>query len=261
MEPDFSQPKTSQACYNHRMDLFTAQRLLEINRQFYADFGTPFSATRKRIQPGVRKVILNLAGNENILDLGCGNGELARTLAQINFRGTYTGLDFSLPLLKDARTQPAGLPVTFYEADLTTLDWNHSFEPTHFSLVTAFAVLHHIPGADLRRIILQNVRNLLQPDGKFILSNWQFLNSEKLRQRIQAWEMASISASDVDEGDYLLDWRSGGQGLRYVHHFTSQELNLLAGETGFDVIDTFHSDGEGARLGLYQIWSVHENKR
>ncbi|HIE48053.1 TPA: class I SAM-dependent methyltransferase, partial [Candidatus Bipolaricaulota bacterium] len=29
------------------------------------------------------------------LDLGCGNGELARDLARRRFRGAYLGLDFS----------------------------------------------------------------------------------------------------------------------------------------------------------------------
>jgi hypothetical protein len=64
------------------MDAAVAQRLVELNRRFYADFGENFSATRQRIQPGVRKMIALLVGNEWMLDLGCGNGELARTLAQ-----------------------------------------------------------------------------------------------------------------------------------------------------------------------------------
>jgi hypothetical protein len=33
-----------------------------------------------------------------------------------------------------------------------------------------------------------------------------------------------------------------------------EELALLAEQTGFEIIETFHSDGENERLGLYQIW-------
>jgi hypothetical protein len=58
----------------------------------------------------------------------------------------------------------------------------------------------------------------------------------------------------VDAGDYLLDWRQGGSGLRYVHHFDEAELSALAATTGFRVLETFYSDGEGGRLGLYQVW-------
>lgn len=84
--------------------------------------------------------------------------------------------------------------------------------------------------------------------------NWQFLNSERLRERIQPWQRAGLLAGQVDEGDYLLDWRSGGEGLRYAHHFSEAEMSDLAAQSGFSVLETFHSDGENGRLGLYQIW-------
>ena len=193
------------------MNQATAQQLVELNRKFYADFGGQFSATRQRIQPGVRKILSRLDGSEQMLDLGCGNGELARTLAQTGFHGTYLGLDFSLPLLTDAESQPAGFPATFRVVDLTAENWDEKAGKTDvFALITAFAVLHHIPGLEMRRNILQKVHRLLKPGGKFIHSNWQFLNSEKLKARIQPWEAAHLSAAEVDEGDYLLDWRGGG---------------------------------------------------
>jgi hypothetical protein len=77
-----------------------------------------------------------------------------------------------------------------------------------------------------------------------------------LRERIQSWELIGLSPGDVEPGDYLLDWRSGGTGLRYVHHFNEEELSRLAQESGFDVIETFYSDGEGGKLGLYQVWKA-----
>jgi 2-polyprenyl-3-methyl-5-hydroxy-6-metoxy-1,4-benzoquinol methylase len=248
-------------CYNQSMNSTTAQQLIDLNRRFYAEFGAQFSATRQRIQPGVRKFILQLVGAEQILDLGCGNGELARALAQNGFQGTYLGLDFSLPLLNAAMSQPKGLSANFRAADLTTLDWDQALTPARFSIVTAFAVLHHIPDANLHRRILMKVYDLLEPGGKFILSSWQFLNSEKLKHRIQAWDVAGLTPTEVDDGDYLLDWRSGGSGLRYVHHFSPLALDKLAAETGFQVQESFFSDGEGGRLGLYQVWERHENKR
>jgi hypothetical protein len=124
-----------------------------------------------------------------------------------------------------------------------------------WSVITAFAVLHHIPSHDLRLDILRTIRSLLANDGLFIHSNWQFLNSEKLRARIQPWEGIALSRSEVDAGDYLLDWRSGGEGLRYIHHFNEHELDELAKVSNFNVLDTFYSDGEGGRLGLYEIWN------
>jgi hypothetical protein len=80
------------------------------------------------------------------------------------------------------------------------------------------------------------------------------LNSEKLKARIQPWEVAAISESAVEAGDYLLDWRNGGTGLRYIHHFDEAELGVLAEANSFRVESKFYSDGESGRLALYQIW-------
>ena len=238
-------------------------RLIELNRDFYTRFGDSFSATRHRIQPGVRRVLELFKGDENILDLGCGNGELARVLAQRRHHGSYLGVDFSLPLLRDAESVPEVFSAKFLQVDLSQLspDSNQSSVISEqitddCSLITAFAVLHHIPSHQLRLNILKTVRQLLQPNGLFIHSNWQFLNSAKLTARIQPWDVAAISGSEVDAGDYLLDWRSGGAGLRYVHHFDEVELKELAEATGFEITETFYSDGEGGNLGLYQVWKL-----
>jgi hypothetical protein len=64
----------------------------------------------------------------------------------------------------------------------------------------------------------------------------------------------------MDPGDYLLDWRQGGRGLRYVHHFSPPELTSLAQMTGFKVVESFSSDGEGGNLGLYQVWQKEAGK-
>ena len=239
------------------MDANIASRLIELNREFYTAFGDSFSATRQRIQPGVRRVIESFNGDENILDLGCGNGEFARELAEQGHRGSYLGVDFSLPLLRDAESQPDDFSAKFKQVDLTKLSsYTEQLSIVGgWSLVTCFATLHHIPSVELRIDILNTVHQLLKPDGLFIHSNWQFLNSERLRSRIQDWSKAELSPDDVDLNDYLLDWRSGGEGLRYVHHYDENELQELAGATGFQIKDIFYSDGETGNLGLYQVWS------
>src|SRR5687768_8143736 len=248
--------------YNILMDSKTAARLIELNRDFYTRFGESFSATRHRIQPGVRRVLEMLEGDESILDLGCGNGEFARELAKRGHRAPYLGVDFSPPLLQEADSALDGFSANFLQIDITQLSVSsiQSSSTDQWSLITAFAVLHHIPSYDLRLNILRTVRRLLKDNGRFIHSNWQFLNSEKLRARIQPWEVAAVSESDVEAGDHLLDWRSGGEGLRYVHHFNEQELSELAEASHFQISDSFYSDGEGGKLGLYQIWVPISNK-
>ena len=239
------------------MNSATAQRLIELNRGFYHQVGADFSDTRQRLQPGVTRLVDSLSGDESILDLGCGNGEFARALARRGHHGPYLGLDFSLPLLADASDIPTGFPARFMEADLTKLSViSDQLSVSHQALITCFATLHHLPSRELRLQFLHTVHTLLAPSGRFLLSTWQFLNSEKLRARLQPWERIGLTAQDIDEGDHLLDWKRGGEGLRYVHQYSEEELSSLASECGFEVVDTFYSDGEGGRLGLYQEWKI-----
>jgi len=123
-----------------------------------------------------------------------------------------------------------------------------------FEIIFSFATLHHIPSHELRLDILKTVHGLLADSGRFIHSNWQFLNSPRLRQRVQQWSEIGLTESDVDENDYLLDWRSGGTGLRYVHHFSEAELVSLAVSSGFEIVETFYSDGKEGNLAIYQVW-------
>lgn len=240
-----------------------------------------------RLQPGILRVLETLPEETRLLDLGCGNGELARELARRGHRGTYVGLDFSLDLLEVARNRfrreglavsaddQAGIPpinhrstdapetleVFFIQADLSTREWDIVLPTHYYDVILAFALLHHLPGDDLRRQVLDKVRAHLDSNGHFVHSEWQFLNSPRLRGRIQPWETIGLTSADVDPGDYLLDWRRGGYGLRYVHHFDKENLARMAQETGFFVEETFLSDGEGGKLGLYQIWSISPNTR
>ena len=123
-----------------------------------------------------------------------------------------------------------------------------------FDVIVAFAVLHHIPGDALRLRLVRDMRALLAEDGWVAVSVWDFMASERLKSRVVPWDAIELREQDVDRGDYLLDWRRGGYGLRYVHHFSEDELAHLAAQGSFAVDRTFRSDGEGGRLGLYQVW-------
>ncbi|MBI5351889.1 MAG: class I SAM-dependent methyltransferase [Chloroflexi bacterium] len=237
------------------MNLTTAERLLAINREFYNRFGDSFSATRQRLQPGVKKILDSIQADDSVLDLGCGNGIFLRELVRRGHKAALLGVDFSLPLLRDAESAQG---IIFCEVDLSqwTVDSGPLKVKAGWNVITMFATLHHIPSNEIRLNILRTVKTLLKPGGRFILSNWQFLNSAKLRSRIQAWDRVNINENDVDEGDYLLDWRSGGEGLRYAHQFSAEELLRLAEQAEMRVTDSFLSDGDGGNLGLYQIW-VH----
>lgn len=243
--------------YNSHVHDRIAARLLRLNREFYQSFAEPFAESRGRLQPGVLHALEDVPVRASILDLGCGNGELARELDRRGHRGAYLGLDSSPGLLKLAR-RGTGPERRFVQTDLADPGWTQELsseaDDGAFERVFAFSLLHHLPGAALRERVIAEVRTLLSEGGKFVFSTWNFLASQRLRRRIVRWEEIGLSASEVDEGDFLLDWRRGGYGLRYVHNFSHAELEALAWETGFSIALTYLSDGEGGRLGRYHVW-------
>lgn len=271
------------------MKATTVQRLLDLNRQFYQHFAHPFAETRRRLQPGVKRILEHVPKDARILDIGCGNGELAHELARRGFSGVYVGIDFSQALLDEARRRLAEAHIStiypslsgeevqgdetflphelrasfhFLHTDLSSPSWPAALPFSHFDIVLAFSVLHHLPGRDLRLTVLRQIHDLLAPEGVFIHSEWQFQNSPRLAARIQPWERIDLSDEDVDPNDALLDWRRTGKtrparntpGLRYVHQFSEAELASLAAEAGFRILETFYSDGAEGNLGLYQFW-------
>jgi tRNA (uracil-5-)-methyltransferase TRM9 len=247
------------------MQSTTAERLLSLNLQFYQTFSKAFAETRRRIQPGIRRALEQIPPSGRWLDLGCGPGTLAVEWFRQRRQGEYLGLDFSAQLLDEARQAVQnlslpGLQIHFELADLSVPGWEKAAQGQPFDGVLAFAVLHHLPGAGLRRQVLARVHELLAPGGCFIHSEWQFQHSPKLMARRQPWDRIGLKDEDLEEGDTLLDWRHAlvGQaersGLRYVHLFSRPELADLAAQSGFVVEREFDSDGEGTRLGLYQVW-------
>jgi 2-polyprenyl-3-methyl-5-hydroxy-6-metoxy-1,4-benzoquinol methylase len=240
-------------------------QLLALNKQFYQTFALEFAATRERLQPGVVRALNTFPPDASVLDMGCGIGELANELADRSHHGIYLGLDSSSNLISIARERCRYSNAQFQLVDFADPSWTEIIKiltkgPRKglFDRVLAFAVLHHIPSHALRGRFIQDIVDHLAPNGQFWHSNWNFMISTRFRDRIVPWRDVGIDDDDIEEGDYLLDWRRGGYGLRYVHHFDEAELHELADATGFHIIETFYSDGEGGRLGLYQVWERDE---
>lgn len=242
------------------MNKETVQQLVELNRRFYQTFAQPFAVSRQCLQPGVRRLLELIPPTAHLLDLGCGNGALWQALLARGYQGTYLGVDYSPALLAHARQAVARLTSPssgeLLEFDLTQEDWSTVRQRGPFDLVLAFAVFHHLPGAVLRKHVLCQVRACLRPAGLLFHSEWQFLRSPRLRARIQSWERIGLKPEDLEPDDYLLDWRSGGIGWRYVHHFSEAELAALAEQCDFEIIESFYSDGHTHDLSLYQVWKA-----
>ena len=245
------------------MEDSTADRLLQLNREFYDSFAEAFRDSRAPTEPGFERILKRVQPGARVLDLGCGQARLASLLPA---GCSYTGVDYSVELLRAATGpqaadgQSAGRAranVRFVQADLAGDRWPDLVRPDKvadgYDWVVLRAVLHHIPGFERRCGVVRRAADVLGPRGLVVIANWQFLRIERLRRRLLSWEEIGLQASDVDPGDYLLDWQRNGYGVRYVHLIDEAETHQLADHAGLQIDELFFADGHTDDLTLYAI--------
>jgi 2-polyprenyl-3-methyl-5-hydroxy-6-metoxy-1,4-benzoquinol methylase len=125
-----------------------------------------------------------------------------------------------------------------------------------YDLISCLAAMQHIPGRNRRLQLLREMASHLRPDGRIILSNWQFLESTRQQRKIVEWQQIGLRPEDVEENDYLLTWQRGGTGFRYVCFIDAAETAALASEAGLRCLVQFRSDGREGNLNLYTLLVV-----
>lgn len=233
------------------------QRLLELNRDFYAQAAEPFDATRQQATPGLAAILpyFEHPGKElTVLDVGCGNGRFARLLEERGIGCDYTGVDGSSNLLRMAQAATADLAAvrcSFVQAELSDPAWAAQLGVKRWDRLLCTATLQHLPGYALRLRVVQEFTRFCA--GTIVLSFWQFLSSERFRTRLIDWSTIGLDRADVEAGDALLPWKQGVSAIRYVHQVDEIELHRLAADAGLTLLHTFRADGKEGNLNLYAI--------
>ncbi|MBN1423842.1 class I SAM-dependent methyltransferase [Candidatus Fermentibacteria bacterium] len=237
----------------------TARRLLEINRAFYEDHAREFSDTRSPSGSELEWIIPWVPARARVLDLGCGNGRVARLLAARGWGGSYVGVDASATLLDEARegmTTPGAGSVSFLQCDVVNADPSAVLRQAGiaplFDTVLLLALLHHIPTAQARQAMLGRAEGLMAPAGRILVSTWQFLDNERMRRKLVSWSVAGIDEGDVDPNDALLGWRGSGA-YRYCHWIDTTELADLAGGAALKVAFATRAGGREGTLSLCAV--------
>lgn len=226
------------------MDESTIRRLNAINQRFYETVATDFDATRQKPWLGWRQLVPYLRAGMRVLDVGCGNGRFGMFVAE-NLQGafSYMGLDSSAALLERAKLALAHVDARLHVRDVVTEPLGDDLGC--FDLVALFGVLHHVPGAAQRLDLMRRLAQCVEPGGWLIFSEWRFYEDARLRERILPWD----AEMQVEQGDYLLDWRRGTTALRYCHDVDDKEHERLVAATGLAVVAEFRADS----ANLYSV--------
>jgi tRNA (uracil-5-)-methyltransferase TRM9 len=227
------------------MDESTIQHLNAINREFYRVTAEEFDRTRGQPWPGWERLRPYLAAPLRVLDLGCGNGRLGLFLRDHLDTVDYHGIDSSPALLDHARE---ALPeATFELRDIV----ENPPDSGDYDLVALFGVMHHIPGEAQRRDLLRGLAERVRPGGMLAFACWRFYEFERFRQRIVPWP--EDLESQVEVGDYLLDWRRGPVALRYCHYVDDAEHTALVRATGLEAVADYRADGFSGTVNRYTL--------
>ncbi|MEA2056343.1 MAG: class I SAM-dependent methyltransferase [Patescibacteria group bacterium] len=253
------------------MDQSTIQQLNQLNQKFYQDIAEDFADSRQyywqgwsQLLPEIKKLTEADDGVKKeikVLDLGCGNGRFAQFLNkhQINF--SYVGVDNNQKLLKLARNNLKELEVNFkiQSIDLVSVllerGLEHHFKEK-FDFIVVFGVIHHIPDLQLRKKLFLSLARLLTKGGVAVVTAWQFANRARFKEKIIAPQKVGLNQNQLEENDFILDWKRGKTSYRYCHYLTLKEAKTFLQELpSFKLKKHFLADGKSNDLNLYLVLS------
>lgn len=204
-------------------------------------------------------------GRLSVLDVGCGNLRLATFLAG-RLPGQhvdYVGVDSCPALARDARASEAwqtrlvrrdvvgelldaaaGSP-TGDGGDGPAKDGpgaaasgseaaTHGARRAAFDLVACFGLLHHVPTATARALLVRELVLRCAAGGVACVSLWQFALDGRRLERARATTGRAcadlgLSPDALDPGDFLLGWEGRPHVWRYCHSFGDDEARELVG--------------------------------
>lgn len=200
----------------------------------YDSIAKEFSQTRNYAWPEFAYFEPYVQKGMKVLDLGCGNGRVYEYLQQKNI--DYTGFDLSQGLLDEAQKKYP--ETTFVQGNMVSLP----FEDNTFDQVWSIASFHHLQNQTDRKQCLAEIRRVLKPGGKLLMTSWNLLQKKYRSQLFK--NIVSCKWMTVSIYDFNIPWKNADGSVkadRYYHAFTPSRLRRLLQNAGFEMVDEFYT--------------------
>lgn len=165
----------------------------------------------------------------NLLDIGCGDGELREKLKRIK---KYVGLDVSPSRIAYCREKFKDGRNSFLVGEILNFD----FSGEQFAVIVASEIIEHVPDDDL---FMVKIKKLLVPGGRLILStpladrHLDLADKIYEEQHLRLYDTRSVKELLLKHGFKIVKIRSVGFRLKIKLNKFNKKILSLFKESGF----------------------------
>ncbi len=191
--------------------------------EFYNNISKEYTGLLERTIPKYGEMLLSILlyipdGLEplNILELGCGTGNLTELLCRRYPKSGITAVDISGEILNECKARLNSCDsIKFIQSDFKEM----TFEKDTFDLVVSSIAIHHLED-DQKKVLFEKVSSYLKSGGVFIFADQCRGETDEIyRKNIDKWreEAFRLGATEAD-------WKT------WMEHQEKHDFHSTAGE-------------------------------
>ena len=175
-------------------------------KNIYEAIASEFSDKRYNKWDWIDEFINSFPNNSTMLDIGCGNGR-----NMLNTKHCFFGIDNCEQFVKISLKRKLQVILS----DMTSLPFMNNY----FDGIISIASFHHLSTTERRENALAEMKRVLKPNGRLLLSIWSINQShnKKLHNKFVY-------------GDNIIPWKDSKgniKGNRYYYIFQEDEIYCL----------------------------------